>query len=143
MKIVNILRFALIGAIICCGSATASASPTATKTDTETAKNYYYLPTTLKGYGNIEKAGEIYMSIVLRNGRATGKYYYSKVNKNRKSKSWINVSGSVDQEEFTMTLKENDGIFYGQFLKIEEGFLYYGTFVRNDGRHFDFSIEFY
>ena len=143
MKISKILRSVLIGAIICCGSATASASPTITEKDTETAKNNYYIPSTLKGYGNIEKAGEIYMSVVLRNGRATGKYYYSKVNKNRKSKSWINVSGSVDWEDFTMTLKENDGTFYGQFLRIEGGFLYHGIFVRNDGRNFDFSIELY
>ena len=140
MKLKQLFQFTLISLFLLAGASTASAKESAESTQ------FYDLAQrgqTMKGPGEIEAAGSIYMSLSLNNGRVSGKYYYNKTNKGKSKKRWISVSGTVNWNEFTMRLREQNVTFIGQFERIPCGFLYYGTFVRNDGRKFDFSIELY
>lgn len=106
------------------------------------AFNYASDSFSLSGNGSIEKAGDIYMTLDVRNGYVTGKYYYEKVNKGRRNKQWISLVGTYNFDEYSITLTEDSGTFYGQLMRIQGGMLYTGTFVRKDGRKFDFSITF-
>lgn len=141
MQLKELMQYTIISLFILVGGLTVSAQEPADNTPLcDLAQNYYY---TMKGPGEIDVAGSIYMSLSATNSNISGKYYYNKTNKGKSKKRWISVSGTVDWDQFTMRLREQNGIFIGQFERIQCGFLYYGTFVRNDGRKFDFSIELY
>ena len=141
MKFTFFLRCALFCAIFCIGSRAASAMPDVNENVKCSVADPIWGSGTLQGYGTIEKAGDIYISMNIVNGKVTGKYYYAKVNTNKKKKTWIPVKGIADWNDFTITLRENNGSFIGQLLRIDGGYLYEGTFVRDDGRRFEFSIE--
>ena len=140
MKTAQFIQFTFISLFLLIGVSTTNAKELAETTQ------FYDLAQgnqTMKGPGEMDVAGKLYMSLSLNNNRVSGKYYYNRINKGKSKKQWISVSGTVNWDEFTMKLKEKNGTFIGRFERIQCGFLYYGIFVRNDGKKFDFSIELY
>ena len=83
MKLRHLFQFTLISLFLLAGASTTSAKESAESTQ------FYDLAQrgqTMKGPGEIEAAGSIYMSLSLNNGRVSGKYYYNKTNKGRSFK---------------------------------------------------------
>lgn len=94
------------------------------------------------GYGTISGAGQIYMIIDFGGDFATGKYYYLKTNKGRKNKAWIPITASWDEYGTITAWEEAYGSKNGKFVgKIYNRMVFKGTFYRNDGKRFSFSIN--
>lgn len=92
----------------------------------------------LEGYGTMTGAGKIFMSIGFTAGEAvSASYYYVKVNKGRKNKKYIYMTG-IYREDGYLYLEEGNGHFSGY---LSRSGVYKGTFYRNDGKKFSFRVN--
>ena len=146
MKVFKLLRYVLVSAFLIGGASVVNAQDEdlpAVVYGEDMAYGW-----SMKGYGTISGAGQIYMELSFTDsGYISGRYYYVKTNKGRKNKAWIYLSGSdtTDSQGYTntMTLEEDgDGLKNGYFYgTVSRSGKYKGTFYRNDGKRFSFNIN--
>lgn len=147
MKVFKLLRYVLVSAFLIGGASVVNAQDEDLPEVVYGEDMAYLRPMpyggTLVGSGTISGAGKIYMELgITDGGYVGGRYYYVKTNKGKKNKAWIYLSGSdtVDSRGYTNTLylEEENGYFSGT---VSRSGTYKGTFYRNDGKQFSFTIN--
>lgn len=138
MMISKLLRYAFVCALIILGVKNVSAQEVdvyqvSNENDLAQCERIQYW-----GDGEVKGAGKIFMQIIMIDGVPDGRYYY--VKSSSKKESWIELVGS--KKGNVMTLREKgksskNGYFKGTF----KGGVYKGTFYRNDGKKFAFSVD--
>ena len=136
MKVFKLLRYVLVSAFLIGGASVVNAQnedlPEVVYGEDMASAGY------IEGYGTMTGAGKIFMSVGFTAGDAvSASYYYVKVNKGRKNKAYIYMTGTYREDGY-LYLQEENGYFSGY---LSNSGLYKGTFYRNDGKKFPFKVN--
>ena len=141
MKVFKLLRYVLVSAFLIGGASVVNAQdedlPVVVYGEDMASAGY------IEGYGTMTGAGKIFMSVSFTAGEyVAASYYYVKTNKGRKNKAYIYLSGTYQEDGYLYLEESENGPKNGYFSGyLSNSGVYKGTFYRNDGKKFPFTVK--